>query len=707
MNENEGLGALTAKLAEAISENVEDQKSISSNEAAAIQDLLKKENVHSRLEGTPLIIGTVFLMGLLYTNYYFFQPYFTSILFAWAVSIPLRPVKDTITSFLKNGLKNQEETLAWDFVNYNLSRVVLYIFFGEKVSLWFFEFMSPFLYPGLKLTDSTPSLKLRPVEESKMDNLPSQPPLSPKPGSNNTDNVIEKDVFRDLSKDSTSMAKKPSSKSNTVQKVNLDPLFTYLHRADWYYLILIIRSCAAFSLGKYFLVHKTKFILLLALIYGGSTISSQSNGGLSPALSKVKEVFSFIHNLMSKLKQKLSQWVLTSVDSAVVSMLMISIVGGIFYGSYTFYNSLVCEIKGGLKYYFVGLIEFVIAQVIGIVDAIALNSSNAPQHISTAQEYIDGFLVDQLQLNTSATEVAKYVSTSDFAEWMTLKAPVTWDFMRGSVEKGLESLTDSSLLTTMVQEIQNVIQSEFPSLGSSLSIDVSAYVPVIALPVFGAISGLASGLIKGFLVPVILGFFDSIFQIVVFAIVLSGLLAQKKSPVEPARRLLCKVWGEKAADFEKRLACRIEEQISGICLFTVQMGVFHFLFTWLSLHLTNAPGPCIFALLSGIIAIIPIGGPYIGALPPVMIMWHGERRYVASLILFISQVAAALIVDSNFYSHLPTVSSFFIALAAFLGHEILGLKGILIGPLVLSMVPVLYSEFLVDTTEKLPEEISS
>lgn len=702
MNENEGLGALTAKLAEAISENNEDQKSSLSQEPAPTPIVLERDRDKLRLEGRPFMVGTVMLVGLLVVNVYLFQPYLTSILFAWAVSIPLRPVKDTIVSFLVEGLQNQEEAVAFDFVTYHLLRVVLYVLFGEQASNWFFERVSPFLYPTLKLSDSPPALKLRPVEDQVIVGAASiQPPLSPKPGSTHSE-PVENDVSRELSKDSTTSSKKPSPKSNTILKAKLKPLFGYFQRADWYYLIMVIRICTAYSLGNYFIVHKAKLVLGLGLIYGGSTLTSESN--FPSVFSKVKGAFSSIHSMVSTLKHKSNRFILASVDSAVVSMLMVGIVGGIVFGSYTFYNALVSEIQGGMRYYLLGAIKFMLAQATKVVDAIAFNSSDAPHHIKTAQEYLDSFLMNQLQLNTTATEVAKYVSTPDFAEWMALKAPVTWGFMQGSAEKGLERLTDSTFLTSLGQELQSVIQPQLSIQASGLSADVSTYAPLVALPVISAIPGLASGGL-GMLVPVMLGFFDSIFQVVVFAVVLSGLLAQKESPVEPARRILCKAWGDRAADFEYRLANRIEEQISGICLFTVQMGVFHFLLTWISLHLVNAPGPNMFALLSGIIAVIPIGGPYLGALPPVMIMWHGERRYVASLVLFVSQVAVALVVDSNFYAHLPTVSSFFIALAAFLGHAVLGLKGILVGPLVLSMVPVLYSEFLVDTSEKLPNEM--
>jgi len=356
-----------------------------------------------------------------------------------------------------------------------------------------------------------------------------------------------------------------------------------------------------------------------------------------------------------------------------------------------------------MKYYFIALIERILKEISGVISAIAQGSQGSPSYVNTVQEYTDTFLSTQLQLNTTSAEVAQYVSTSHFTNYVAKNAPTVHELMKGSVAKGIERLTDTQYLTAVVQEVQHLIQSSLGTSSSNLGLDsffdLKGYAPMIAAPIFGMFFPLGANLILPFFVT----FLDIIFQIIVFGIVLSGLLSQSESPLTPVRRLLRKLGGSSIANFESRLVSRIEDQISGICLFTAQMGVFHSLFSWLTLHLARAPGPCIFGALSGLIAIIPVGGPYLGTLLPAMIMWHGEGRYGASLGLFITNIIVAIMVDSHFYNHLPTVSVFFVALAAFLGHAALGLQGILIGPLVLSMVPVLYSEFIVDPTEEVPD----
>ncbi|KAI0220589.1 hypothetical protein L0F63_005821, partial [Massospora cicadina] len=237
--------------------------------------------------------------------------------------------------------------------------------------------------------------------------------------------------------------------------------------------------------------------------------------------------------------------------------------------------------------------------------------------------------------------------------WIGLisRAPITYHFIRDFINRKIA--TPSPL--EMLKEVQALVQ------GALLQAQVPGYLSWCEPPLM-PLATLASegsfGFVVHMMLPNLLLVLDALYQMLLLL------------PLQPGRLLLSRVLGQEA-----RFTNQLYELVCGVCLATFQMGLFHALFSWLTLRLFGAGGACLFALLSGLVAVVPIGGPYVAILPPVLFMWFIEGRRLIPAFLFICHVVVAVMVDGAFYAHLPSVSPFYTALAAFLGYSCLGLQG--------------------------------
>ncbi|KAJ9071380.1 hypothetical protein DSO57_1037524 [Entomophthora muscae] len=620
------------------------------------------ESDRSRLSGTALKVGVVVLFGLLLSNYYLFRPYFTAILFSWLLSVPLHELKGSIHAFLVQGLEGRPEETAFGFVGYHIFYLFSQIVFGKVVTEWIFKSLDSVLFT--KAPENKEKLKLRPVEQE---------------GTPGGEAKVEKDPFQDLKQKDPTPPSPRESPSTKQQLVNIDAL---LQRPDWFYIVVVIRSCVILSLLKTLKQSGGYLIILLALAGGSKMLLSGMN---TSAISRLlKKAQSPTEMVFRSTRLFLSHWIAHNTEDAVVMFLVLGVVFGMLYGGYTLVSSVVSEFRCGIFSYSGSLFRFGLAKFQSLLVQLAEGS----EHLGPIHQHGDAFLKGQLESTFTVAEFARYLLSLEFFDLLAADAPVTMNLLQGSV--------DVSVASQIPQEIQAIAQSVLPKASSLISdagkeMAVSSAVPALAL-----FSSLTSNFTLNVALPYLLLALDGVFQVLVFTLTLWSLVARKASPLQPAQALLSKVWVRNSRTLNTRLFGHLQALIVGVCLSTFQMGLFHTLFSWFTLRLLGAPGACLFALLSGFIAVVPLGGPYIAILPSVQFMWFIEGRRIVPLVLFVLHFVTASKVDGAFYAHLPSVSSFYTALAAFLGYNFLGLQGLFYGPFLLALVPICYSEFLVN-----------
>ncbi|KAJ1930698.1 hypothetical protein IWQ60_000096 [Tieghemiomyces parasiticus] len=178
--------------------------------------------------------------------------------------------------------------------------------------------------------------------------------------------------------------------------------------------------------------------------------------------------------------------------------------------------------------------------------------------------------------------------------------------------------------------------------------------------------------------------FDVLFRILLFFVTLYSLLVQDQSVLHSLGRVLVFI------DREQHLRRAIERSIGGILLCSVQMAVFHSLFTWVTLRYWGIRAlvyTC--ALASGAIAVVPVVNSWFVAVPPTLWLL-AQGQFLTAGGLLGAHILVEWVVDPVFYAAIPDTNPFFAALAVLLGLWAFGPHGLLLGPLAMTCLPAAY-----------------
>ncbi|KAJ1985354.1 hypothetical protein H4R34_000008 [Dimargaris verticillata] len=187
------------------------------------------------------------------------------------------------------------------------------------------------------------------------------------------------------------------------------------------------------------------------------------------------------------------------------------------------------------------------------------------------------------------------------------------------------------------------------------------------------------------LVQVLTAGFDLLFELLLFFFTLYSLLLQDQSILYTLGRVLIFV------DGQQLLRAKLESSISGTVVSSVQLLVFHFLFTWITFQLFGIHTllyTC--SLVSGLVAMIPIAAPWCVAVPPTLWLMTQPGQFMNGLWLVSLHILATWVVDPVFYALIPGTNSLFAGLSVLLGLWAFGAQGFLLGPLAMTCLPAVY-----------------
>lgn len=210
--------------------------------------------------------------------------------------------------------------------------------------------------------------------------------------------------------------------------------------------------------------------------------------------------------------------------------------------------------------------------------------------------------------------------------------------------------------------------------------------------------------VLAFLLRFFLSAFDLLFQFAVFVGALYALLCSSKSTLDLVDEVLFFV------DPSAILSASVNEKIRAILFSSVKKVWFYSLFTWLIFESTGMPVVYVPTAVSSLLALLPLLPPEaISFLPSVVLWFHKEAEQGGggppgawgSWLASPHRLAAlgvcganALVwwnVTTSIYREIPDASPWLVGLSAALGLSTLGLKGIILGPVLATMPLIVIS----------------
>ncbi|CEM26380.1 unnamed protein product [Vitrella brassicaformis CCMP3155] len=178
--------------------------------------------------------------------------------------------------------------------------------------------------------------------------------------------------------------------------------------------------------------------------------------------------------------------------------------------------------------------------------------------------------------------------------------------------------------------------------------------------------------------------FDMVFQALTFFTALYYLLTPRVSCLNYLEQLLSLV------DPSQLIYGCIEGGFRAILVSSMKRCLFYSFYTWHIFCWFDVPivfVPTAFAVL---IALVPIIPPEVVTLPAVFYLWFHARRIAALALLSITGYVYWY-VTTAIYAEIPDSNPWLVGLSVVLGIWALGLKGVIVGPLIASIPVILYN----------------
>ncbi|ORZ36647.1 hypothetical protein BCR44DRAFT_73368 [Catenaria anguillulae PL171] len=233
-------------------------------------------------------------------------------------------------------------------------------------------------------------------------------------------------------------------------------------------------------------------------------------------------------------------------------------------------------------------------------------------------------------------------------------------------------IADPAQLMAMVTELRGTLALDAGNATQYLSSLVGSMGNVTASLLLGALQYL-------------MDFFDLIFQVVMFLVTLHALLSRETAVTTWIAQLLI------LADPDMLLTRSLEDNIISVLVCTAKLTTFHSLLTWLTFSAFGIELTYISTFATALLSIVPLVPPMWIAVPAALSLYWVHARMWSALALLAIHVYAAWFVDTAFFAEIPDVNPYFSALAFILGLWAFGLEGLVLGPLLMSVVPTVFA----------------
>ncbi len=133
----------------------------------------------------------------------------------------------------------------------------------------------------------------------------------------------------------------------------------------------------------------------------------------------------------------------------------------------------------------------------------------------------------------------------------------------------------------------------------------------------------------------------------------------------------------------------ISQAINEVLLSLFKLCLFHGLWTYLTLTLLGVRIVYISTLLTIVVVVLPVMGPYWACLPACLELWLVSGKWVHAVVLFGLHFVANWVIDPKIYSE-SSGHYYVTGLSVVGGVYFLGVEGALVGPMLLCVVIFLH-----------------
>ena len=591
--------------------------------------MIKTSNLQSAVQSFVVnCIGSGFLI-IIYFVVKLLSPYLIPLFWAVVLSIPLFDIKKVFLDYIEEDLKDDEITL------FAVLTTSTHVVLGWACNPFYFVFYTIFKsYISLIHT----VFQIKSKDKSIESPTTSSPHLSP--------------------------GKYLAEKSEQEQKqIISDKLTSTFNQGTFYYFRLLLSFGTGLFLYDLLFVKQIGpvviFILgilsLLHLIYLALHTIFLRYFPIS--------IRSYISNLT---KSKTKSFVLLNANYLLTSFIVI--------------GSIICStlISIFLAYKVINEFQYLITSSIDFVDVHLTGDLKDELHaqLSNAYQYGTNYIDDQLFMK-NANVTTQQLSIKANNMFTTLP-------MIQSVYAGLRQGKFSILLNT------TVLQLAFSELSSTTyTNDEASVMEHLKSVVSKGISqigqhALHTGLnVFTYLVGVVSTLFDWIFKAIVFLTVLLYLVGNKFSILHYLGTTL------EMVDPNKYITTALETCISSTFSVNLRLALFYFFFTQISFSACGLTIVYLPAIMSSVLAILPFINPVLISVPPALVLWL-QGNMMASILLFASHLLASMMIIPLFYEEIKGVDTYFGSLSIALGIYTYGLEGVILGPILMSLVPTGY-----------------
>lgn len=183
------------------------------------------------------------------------------------------------------------------------------------------------------------------------------------------------------------------------------------------------------------------------------------------------------------------------------------------------------------------------------------------------------------------------------------------------------------------------------------------------------------------IIPMILGIVTSVFDIVVGLVISFFILLGRKTLAKKSTLFLHCLFKEKTVNVITEEFRFADKMFSGFLEGKVIDSAIIGLIYYVALEIMNAPYPALVAVICGVTNIIPIFGPFIGAIPSGFIILTADPIKVIPFVIFVVviQFLDGYIIDPHIVGGNIKMSSFCVIFAVILFGGLWGFTGLLIG----------------------------
>ena len=573
-------------------------------------------------------VGGGFLV-IIYFALSLLSPYLVPLFWASVLSVPLFDIKKIVVDYIEEDLKDDEITL------FGVLLTTIHVGLSWSCDPFYLVLHKAFnAYLGLVSSAFTLPIMESPVESPS------------------------------ISDGDASPGKKLAEKSLQEQKqIVSDRLRSKFNDGTFFYFRMLLSAGTGFFLYDFIIVKKLGVLLgfLLTLLLVIHLIFHLSRLTFYKYCPQSIKQYIFKYS-----KSKTKSFVLNNASSLLTYFIVFgSIITGICVGIF-------------LSFKCVGEFQQFMSTSIDFVDVHLQGDLKDQMHSQLHNAYSYGTdYIDEQSFMKNSNMTSKDLSLKVKSMFHTL--PVVQSIYGNLTNGHFNVLWNTTIISSAFNELSSSSYSEneksvfaqIKAAASNFVSQIAQNVLMTGLSVFSSIFG------------VLFSMLDWFFKIIVFLTVLLYLVNNKHSIIHYLRNTLSMV------DPKNYIVDALENCISSTFSVNFRLGLFYFFFTLITFYACDVQLIYFPSIISSILAILPFVNPMVISILPSLSLWL-QGHLIKSILLLLSHVLASFMIIPLFHEEIKGVDTYFGSLSIALGIYSYGLEGVIVGPILMSLIPAGY-----------------